>query len=88
MHVKFVENPNTIDAGGPLRDICSLFLRASVTIFILAEKNQYVFSHDAHLVDSSDLEKSMSIWLSIFCLVCLDQGVYLCHGTFKVLRHI
>ena len=25
MHVKFVENPNTIDAAGPLRDICSLF---------------------------------------------------------------
>ena len=25
MHVKFVEDPNTIDAGGPLREMFTLF---------------------------------------------------------------
>ena len=37
IHVKFVEDPNTVDAGEPLRDIHS-FLRASTTIFILRKK--------------------------------------------------
>ena len=35
IHVKFVEDPNTIDAGGPLT---YSFLRASSTMFILQKR--------------------------------------------------
>ena len=81
IHVKFVEDPNTIDAGGSLREMFTLFYEQVPQYLFCRKENQYVFRHDAHVVDNSDF-KNLSR-LSDFCLICLDLeiGVYLCHGA-------
>ena len=56
IYVKFAEDPNTIDAGGPLREIFTLFYEQVPQYLFCGKGNQYVFRHDAHLVDKSDFE--------------------------------
>ena len=83
IQVKFVEDSNTIDAGGPLREMFTLFYEQVPQYLFCGKENRYVFRHDAHLLDNSDFENLVSLLLSGFCLVFLDSeiGVYLCHGT-------
>ena len=56
IHVKFVEDQSTIDAGGPLREMFTLFYEQVPQYLFCGKENQYVFRHDAHLVDNSDFE--------------------------------
>ena len=79
LDVKFVEDPNTIDAGGPLREMFTLLYEQVPQCLLCGKESQYVFRHDAHLVSKT----WVSSWLYGFRLVCLDPGigVYLCHGT-------
>ena len=77
IHVKFVEDPNTIDADGSLREMFTLFYE---------QVPQYLFCGLGMMSTSwiTVISKTwVSLWLSGFCLVCLDPeiGVYLCHGT-------
>ena len=56
IHVKFVEDPNTTDAGEPLREMFTLFYEQLSQYLFCGKQNQYVFRHDAHLVNNSDFE--------------------------------
>ena len=65
IHVKFVEDSNTTDAGGQLREMFTLFYEQVPQYLLCGKENQYMFRHDAHLVDNSDFEnlgKLMAIW--------------------------
>ena len=70
IHVKFVEDPNTIDAGGPLREMFTLFYEQVPQYLICGKENQYVFRHDAHLVDNSDFE-NLGKLMAVGCLLGL-----------------
>ena len=56
IHVKFVEDPNTIDAGRTLREMFTLFYEEGPQYLLCKNENPYVFRHDAHLVDNSNFE--------------------------------
>ena len=56
IHVKFVEDLNTIDAGGPLRELFTLFYEQVPQYLFCGKEDQYIFRNDAHLVDNSDFE--------------------------------
>ena len=67
LDVKFVEDPNAIDAGGPLREMFTLLYEQVPQYLLCGKENQHVFRHVAHLVDNSHLEnlgKLMAIWFS------------------------
>ena len=44
------------DAGGPLREMFTLFYEQVPQYLFYGKENQYVFRHDAYLVDNSDFE--------------------------------
>ena len=53
---KFAQDLDAIDAGGPLRVMFTLFYEQVSQYLFCVKENQYVFRHDAHLVDNSDFE--------------------------------
>ena len=53
---KFAQELDAIDAGGPLREMFTLFYEQVSQYLFCVKENQYVFRHDAHLVDNSDFE--------------------------------
>ena len=68
LDIKFVDDPNTIDAGGPLREMFTLLHEQLPQYLLCGKKNQYVFRYDAHLVDNSHFEnlgKLMAVWFSL-----------------------
>ena len=70
IHVKFVEDSNTIDAGGQLREMFTLFYEKAPQYLLCGKENQYMFRHDAHLVDNSDFE-NLGKLMAVGCLLGL-----------------
>ena len=67
LDVKFVEDPNTIDVGGPLREMFTVLYEQVPQYLLCGKENQYAFRHNALLVDNSHFEnlgKLMAVWFS------------------------
>ena len=75
IHVKFAQDLDTIDAGGPLREMFALFYEHVPQYLFCTKENQYVFRHDAHLVITVISKTWVSLSLQGFYLVCLDPGI-------------
>ena len=82
IHVKFAQDLDTIDACGPLREMFALFYEHVPQYLFCTKENQYVFRHDAHLVNNSDFE-NLGKLMAVGFLLGLPGPVirvFLCHG--------